>query len=158
MELRRVLFRSYAGPSSRLSEIRVAIRRRGSLVRRDWRMRETLGWRQPRGSGDHPAARFSGQPIGEGLPRLGWLLLAGARPRRRGSGFDLAVAENQHVRDLLLLGRPDLVLHPVRAVVDLDPETAPAEDAGELVGCLDVPVGDRDDHGLDGSEPERERP
>ena len=41
--------------------------------------------------------------------------------------------------------------------VDLDPQAARAQDAGQLLGRLDVAVGDRDDDGLDRRQPQRER-
>src|SRR4029079_40745 len=81
-----------------------------------------------------PLPRLVRKPVREGVPRLRLLLLAGARPGRRRPGVDLAVAQHDHVRDLLLLGEPDLVLHPVRRPVDLDPQAATAQDAGKLVG------------------------
>ena len=104
------------------------------------------------------ALDFGRDAIREGLPGLRLLLLAGPGPRRRRSGLDLAVAQHDHVRDLLLLGRPDLVLHPVRRVVDLHAQAAGSKQRRELVGGLDVPVGDRDDRRLDRRQPERERP
>ncbi len=70
--------------------------------------------RRARASADAAGARLRRQAIGEHFPRLGRLLLAGPRPWRGRAGLDLAVAEDDHVRDLLLLGGPDLVLHPVR--------------------------------------------
>ena len=69
-------------------------------------------------------ARFRRDAIREGLPVLGLLLLAGPGPRGRRPSLDLAVAQHEHVRDLLLLGRTDLVLHPVRRVVDLHAQAA----------------------------------
>ena len=107
-----------------------------------------------RGCGRRPHGRV-GRPARPTLRR--------AAVRRRASGgrrasLDLAIAENEHVRDLLFLGLPDLVLHPVVRVVDLDPEPARGEDRGQLAAGLHMPIGDRDDDRLDRGQPERERP
>jgi hypothetical protein len=73
------------------------------------------------------------QPIGQLVPALGWQLLACPRPRRGRARLDLAIAEHEHVGHLLLLRQADLVLHPVRRVVDLDAQATVAQQVGQLV-------------------------
>src|SRR6266550_5285433 len=109
-------------------------------------------------SAHSPGRRLGCKPIGEGLPSLGGLLLPGPRPGRRGARFDLPIAEHEHVWDLLLLGRPDLVLHPIRRPVDLDPQVPRPQYVGQLRGRLEMPIGDGDDNRLDRCEPQRKGP
>src|SRR3954454_17466452 len=110
--------------------------------------------RRSRWSRDAPLAGLRGQPIRQRLPRFGGLLLPRPGPRRRGPGLDLAVPEDDHVGHLLLLGGPDLVLHPVRRFVDVDAQPSAAEELGQISRRVAVPVGDRDDDGLDRREPQ----
>jgi hypothetical protein len=104
-----------------------------------------------------PRSRLLGQARDEVVPADTVLLLARSVPDRHRPGFDLAIAEYQHVGDLLLLGQADLVLHPAVGVVHLDPELLGPQERLELAGALDVTVRDRDDHGLHRRAPDRER-
>src|SRR5215467_10703828 len=54
-------------------------------------------------------------------------LLAAAVTERDGPRGDVVIARQQHVRHLLPLSGPDLLLHPVSTGVDLDPDTTLAQ-------------------------------
>src|SRR3990170_1366709 len=73
-----------------------------------------------------------GEAGGEVFPAFRRLLLAGAGARRCRPGLDLAIAEHDHVRDLLLLRETDLVLHASVRAVDVHPKPASTHDRGEL--------------------------
>src|SRR4051794_18042944 len=92
---------------------------------------------------DSPLASLGGQAIGEGIPRFGRLLVTAAGSGRGRSGLHLAIAEDHHVRHLLALAEPDLVLHPAVGGVDLDTQPPRPKHACELLGGGDMAVGDR---------------
>src|SRR6185369_5986074 len=91
------------------------------------------------GSVGPTSSRFGRQTSGQLVPAeglLGRILRRAAAPEGGRPGFDLAVPEDQHVRDLLLVGEPDLVLHAAVGVVDLDPQALAPEHRGQLAARL----------------------
>ena len=104
-------------------------------------------------------ADFGGQPVGEGLPALRRLLLA--LPGSAASAVRASISRSPRTSmygTFCSWAAPDLVLHPVRRVVDLDAQAARrAGRAASSRGRLEVAIGDRDDDRLDRGEPERER-
>ena len=78
------------------------------------------------------------QAVGQCIPTERLELLAGSGAGRRRTGLRLAVADDEHVGHLLLLGQPDLVLHPVGAVVHLDAQAPAPKSIGQLALPSDV--------------------
>src|SRR5258708_36494664 len=76
---------------------------------------------------------------------------------RDGTGRDVVVAGQEHVRHLVLLSGPDLLLHPVRARVYVHPDPALAQPRGNVLQVLHVGIGDRYTDHLHRSPPGRER-
>ena len=70
--------------------------------------------------------------------------------------FDLLLADDQHVGDLLELGLTDPVADLLIAVVHLDPQARSGKFLRDLLGIGVVLVGDRQQLGLHRGEPERE--
>src|SRR5262249_51980376 len=83
------------------------------------------------------------------------LLTAPVAERDRARG-DVVVPGQQHVRHLLPLRVPDLLLHPVVTGVDLGPDASLAQPARDLLQVRHVRVGDRDPGHLDRRQPRRE--
>src|SRR5512140_1893782 len=107
-------------------------------------------------SSDGARGGLLGETGGEVIPGDALLLASVAPAHRGGASLDLAVAQDDHHRHLLLLGEPDLVLHPAVGPVDVDAKPATSQEGRELVRGITVPVGDRDQGNLDGRDPERE--
>src|SRR4029077_20040784 len=121
----------------------------------------SCAWRKPPlgrlGSVGLARCGLLGEPGGKVIPTDCRLLLPCPRPWRSRPCLDLAIAQDEHVRDLLLLREADLVLHPVRGLVDLDPHSTGTQNLSQTRGRLVVAIGDRDDDGLNRRAPERER-
>src|SRR6266545_2381358 len=77
---------------------------------------------------------------------------------RHGAARDVGVTRDRHERDLLLLRRADLLLHPLVGLVDLGPDPGRPQPRHEIVQVGRVVVADRDADRLDRREPGRERP
>jgi hypothetical protein len=89
--------------------------------------------------------------------RAGPLVAARPRTHRDGALRSLAVADHEHVGDLLELGLPDLISNLFLPLVDLDPEPLGRQASAHLDRSIEVPLGDGQHHGLDRREPERDR-
>ena len=63
--------------------------------------------------------------------------------------FDFAIPDDEHVGGLLELGVTDHVAHALAGGIDIDSEAVRTQLALDVVGEVDVAVGDGDDHGLD---------
>src|ERR671916_3132465 len=71
-------------------------------------------------------------------------------------GLGLVVPDDEEVGDLLPGVLPNLLLHAVLGVVDLDPDAAPLQLPSYLARVPVVPVRDGYDYRLHGREPDRE--
>src|SRR5450756_99650 len=99
-----------------------------------------------------------GQTVDEGGPGHAVLLLPCPITDGDRSSLDLAVTQDEHVRNLLLLSQPDLVLHAAIRAVDLHPKPARLDQLCQLVCAGGMAIRNRDDHHLDGCTPDREGP
>src|SRR5450756_1725961 len=97
-----------------------------------------------------------GQTVDEGGPGHAVLLLPCPIADGDRSSLDLAVTQDEHVRNLLLLSQPDLVLHAAIRAVDLHPKPARLDQLRQLVCAGGMAIRDRDDDHLDGRTPDRE--
>src|SRR5918993_507989 len=97
-------------------------------------------------------------PGGE-LPDLqGLLRLLASRAHVDRPRLGLPVPDYEQIRHLLAGVFADLFLHAVGRVVHLDAEPLAREPLLHLARVVQVPVGNRDDHGLHRREPKREYP
>src|SRR5207248_3806646 len=78
-------------------------------------------------------------------------------PDIEGAALELFVADDSHVGHLLELRITDLCLHPFTPSIHLDPKIPLPEALCEPADGFEVPVGDRDEDELDGSQPDGER-
>src|SRR5450759_1738573 len=97
-----------------------------------------------------------GQTVDEGGPGHAVLLLPCPIADGDRSSLDLAVTQDEHVLNLLLLSQPDLVLHAAIRAVDLHPKPARLDQLRQLVCAGGMAIRYRDDHHLDGRTPDRE--
>src|SRR5215469_6987800 len=130
----------------------------------------TTGAVSTRPSSTAPGAGRSGtgsdlNPAGDGPGDLGdrvndryaVLLLPASIPERDCARRHVVVAGQQHVGDLLALCVADLLLHPVIAGVDLNPDTVLAQPGRDSLQVIHVRIGDRDADNLHRRQPGRER-
>src|SRR5829696_2771729 len=104
----------------------------------------------------HPIAYFGERAADEGRQRLRALVAALARPHRDGAVSALAVADDQHVRHLLQLRLADLIADLFLPIVELRTQTGGLEPFEHAAAVIEVPIGDRQDHGLDRRQPQRQ--
>src|SRR5580658_6056364 len=70
-------------------------------------------------------------------------LLAATVPERDGASGHVIVTGQQHVRHLLLLRGPDLLLHTVGPGIDLNPDAALAHPRRDVLQVRHMMIGDR---------------
>src|SRR5271166_3340902 len=78
-------------------------------------------------------------------------------PDRHGAIFGFAVAQHEHVGNLLQLCVADFEIDLLAAVVELGANAGVLESIEDFRGVFDVAVGDWQNDGLHRSEPNRER-
>src|SRR5215213_10688338 len=101
-------------------------------------------------------ADFLQHALGEGGEIHFLLLFHAAAAYVDGVLAGLSFSDDEQIGYLLTVVIPDLFLHAVLRVVDLDPQVFRTKLFLNLSGVVEVPVGDRDDYDLDRGEPDGE--
>src|SRR5262252_1687071 len=93
----------------------------------------------------------------ERVDRAGPLVTAAALAHRHGAVLDLAIADYQHVRNLLQLRLADLEVDLLLPLVELDAEPRRLHLVAHERRVLQMAIGDRQHDRLDRRQPQRER-